>query len=123
MYACRFVRHARIGESPSHDARPLELIRLESGGRANVRLGIESDARQLEKPAYGADKRGVQMLLAQSVEAGVTFDAFLPVDCRAMRHGIDVDRSHRANVCTVSASYAFIAINLHAIRFVASIFK
>src|ERR1019366_3796752 len=63
------------------------------------------------------------MFLAESVEAGVTLHAFLAVDSGALHDGIDVDGAHGTDVGAVAAGYAFVGVDLHAMRLVASIFK
>ena len=52
--------------------------------------------------------RRIQMLLAQAVVTGVALHAFVAVDGGAFDGRIDVDRAHRADVCAVAASHAFI---------------
>ena len=108
-----FVRHARIGEGAAHHARPRQLLRLESGRRADVRLRIEAQPHHLEHLAHGAHHRRIQVLLAQAVEAGVALHAFVAVDGGALDDRVDIDRAHRADVRAIAAGNAFGWIDLH----------
>src|SRR6185437_599785 len=108
------VRNARVGEGAAHHARPLQLVGLESGGGANVRLGIEADAHRLKYLSDGSNEGGIQMLLAEAVIAGVAFDALVAIDGGAVNRPVDVDSAHRADVGAIAAGHAFVRIDLHA---------
>ena len=112
--AGRFVRHARIGKRPPHDARPHELVGLESGRRADVRLRIESHPHRLEHLPHESYQGRIQMLLAEPVKAGVALHALVAIHRGAADRGIDIDSSHRTHVRAVSASHAFVRIDLHS---------
>ena len=113
MHAGRFMRHARIGKRPAHNARPNQFIGLECGRGANVGLGIEAQAQHLKHLAHGAHQRRIQVFLAQAVVAGIAFHAFFAIDGGALDRRIDVDRAHRANVGAIAARHAFVRIDLH----------
>ena len=113
VHAGRFMRNARIGEGPAHDARPCELVRLERGGRADIGFGIEAQAQRLKDFPHRAHERRIQMFLAQAVEAGIAFDALVAIDGGAVDVWVDVDRAHRTNVSAVAAGDAFFGVDLH----------
>src|SRR6185312_1252945 len=115
MHAGGFMRHAGIGKRAPYHPRPCELLRLERRCRTNIRLGIEANPRDLKQLPNRADKRGIQVLLTEPVEACVALHAFPPVDSRAMRHRIDIDRAHRTRIRAVPTGHASIAIDVHAI--------
>ena len=112
--ARRLVGHARIREGPPHHARPGELLRLERRRGADIRLGVEAQAQHLEDFPRRAHHRRIEVLLAQPRVAGVALDAFLQVDLGTLDRGIDVNRSHRADIRTVAARDAFVRIDIHS---------
>src|SRR5205823_5172667 len=105
--AGRLVRHAWIGERPSHDARPHQFFGFESGRGADVRFRIESYTNHLEHLPHESDECRIQMLLAEPVEAGVALYALISIHGGAADRGIYIDSAHRTHVGAVPASHAF----------------
>ena len=104
---------AGIGKRAADYTWPGEFVRFEGGGGTDIWLGIETQARHLEKLADAADKCRIQVLSAKAVETGVAFDAFVLVNGGAIQCGIDIDGAHGADVNTISAGDTFIRIDLH----------
>src|SRR5215469_7823224 len=105
--------HARIGKCTAHDTRPGQLIRLERRRRTHVRFRIEPQTHHLEDLPQRSNHRGVEVLLTQTVEAGITLYALVAIDRRAFDLRIDVNSAHGAYVRAVTARHTLIGINLH----------
>jgi len=57
------MRHTRIREGAANHARPLELVGLEGGGRADIRLRIEAAGASFWKNlAHGSHDGRIQVL-------------------------------------------------------------
>src|SRR5712664_3797903 len=54
------------------------------------------------------------MLLAQAVEAGIAFHALVTIHHGALDIRIDVDCSHRTHIGAITASDAFLRIDIHS---------
>jgi hypothetical protein len=57
------------------------------------------------------------VFLAHTAEARSTLDTFVVVDPGAMDRRVDVDGAHRANGNAISASHAFLRIDLHGAQY------
>src|ERR1700742_4194347 len=63
------------------------------------------------------------MLLAHPVETGIAFDTLMCVHDGSPHHRINRNRAHGTNVRAIATGHAFVGINLHEMRLLASIFK
>src|ERR1700675_4161194 len=77
MPARGFVGNTRVGKGAPPQSRPSQLIRFESGCRANVRFGVETQPHFLKNLADGAHESRIQVLLAQAVVAGIALHALV----------------------------------------------
>src|SRR5439155_21700569 len=89
-----------------------KAARITSG--RDVRLGIESNAKQRQYFAYRSHQQRREMLLAQAVKTGIALHASVIVDHRPVHDRIDVDRAHRADVRAVSTCHTFGGIYLQS---------
>src|ERR1700691_5654459 len=78
-----------------------------SGSKAAVGQTSGSGSKRMRKAAKTRRtvRTRVGVFLAQPVVTGIAFHTFVPIDGCPLQHRIDVDSTHRANVCAVPASH------------------
>src|SRR5262249_35439882 len=107
------MRHARIRERSPYHSRPNQLLRLKRGRRTYVRLRIETQAEELERPPHRPYHGRIQVFLAKPVEAGIALHAFVAVHRSPFDRGIDINRPHRTDIGTVPAGHTFLWVYFH----------
>ena len=102
----------RIAENPPHQPRIGQLIDDKSRRRTNIGLGLKAKTKQLRQRAYPSHHIRVQRLAAHA-GAGPALHTLIKVDRRPVHRRVHIDRSHRADGNTITASNTFRGINLH----------